>query len=171
MLVNQRSCWVKHCNYIQTHRRRRRHRRRRKPHHTAIGPDDMSDLEKALVFRQAKAWEKKDALFNPVPDEQQGYGQPDTVEVKRQTTPGERKQTARIVPDQAIQGLEWAMHYTVPQFMNKIVDGWKLREESNGGVLIFMYWSMVLQARALTHWNAVVNEHAKEANSRTFELW
>ena len=63
------------------------------------------------------------------------------------------------------------MHYTVPQFMNKIVDGWKLRKEPNGGVLIFMYWSMVLQARALTHWNAVVNEHAKEANSRTFELW
>ena len=123
-----------------------------------MGPDNMSDLEKALVFRQAKAWEKKDALFNPVPDERQGYRQPDTVEVKRQTTPGEREQTARIVPDQAIQGPEWGMHYTVPQFTDKIVTPWKLREDVDCGVLIFMYFSMVLQSRALTHWQAVVNE-------------
>ena len=66
----------------------------------------MADLENPSPFCQAKAWEKKDALNNPVPDDQQGFRQADTIEVRRLVPLGDREKIANIVPDSASQGIE-----------------------------------------------------------------
>ena len=92
----------------------------------------MADLEKPTPFYQAKSWEKKDTLNNSVPDDQQGFCQADTIEVRRLVPLGDREQIAKIVPDSANQGIEWSMQHTLPQPQDKIVTAWNIRGTDNG---------------------------------------
>ena len=110
----------------------------------------MADLEKPSPFCQAKAWERKDSLNNPVPDEQQGFCQADKIEVWRLVPLGEREQIAKIVPDQAKQGIEWSMQHTLPQLQDKIVTAWNVKA-TNNGALVFHCWAACLQSRAKTY--------------------
>ena len=84
----------------------------------------MADLEKPFSFHQAKALDEQDTLHNPVPDRRGGFRLPDTVMVELVVPEGERRQYAEIVPDQAKHGIEWPMHFTIPQFMNRVVNQW-----------------------------------------------
>ena len=86
---------------------------------------------------------KKDALNNPVPDEQQGFRQADTIEVRRLVPLGNREQIAKIVPDQANQGIAWSMHHTLPQLQDKIATAWNVRATDNEAS-IFHYWAACL---------------------------
>ena len=70
----------------------------------------MADLEKAFPFNQAKAWELQDALHNLIPSNTRGFRLPDTIKVERVVSDGERRVFAEVVLDQAIHGIEWAMH-------------------------------------------------------------
>ena len=99
----------------------------------------MVDLEKPSPFCYAKAWEKKDALNNPVPDEQQGFRQPDTSDVQRMVPRGEREHIAKVVPNSAWYGIERAMQKTLPQFPDKIILAWNIREAANNGTSGFTY--------------------------------
>ena len=131
----------------------------------------MADLEKPFPFHQAKAWEEQNALHNPVPDRHQGFCLLDTIKVERVVAEGERRQFAKIVPDQAKHGIEWPMHFTIPQFMNQVVNQWDVETSANNGRVVFRYFADCVTSKTKTIWNAVVNEHAKEDSDRTFENW
>ena len=132
----------------------------------------MADLKKPFPFRQAKGWEQQDALHNPVPDRRGGFRLPDTIRVERIVPEGERRQHADIVPDQAIHGIGWSIAYTIPQFMNRIVNQWEVKTSANNGRVVFHYFADCVTGKANTIWRtAVVNEHAKDEVSRTFETW
>ena len=131
----------------------------------------MTDLEKAFPFHKAKAWEEQDALHNPVPDRKGGFRLPDTIRMERVVPEEERRQFAKIVPDQAIHGIEWSMHYTISQFMNRIVNQWEVKTSANNSRVVFRYSTDCVTGKASTIWIAVVNEHAKDDASRTFESW
>ena len=131
----------------------------------------MADLEKPFSFHQAKALDEQDTLHNPVPDRRGGFRLPDTVMVELVVPEGERRQYAEIVPDQAKHGIERSMHYTIPQFMNRIVNQWDVKTSANNGRVVFRYFTDCVTGKATTIWNAIVNEHAKEDSDRTFENW
>ena len=81
----------------------------------------MADLEKPFPFHQAKAWKEQEALRNPVPDRKRGFRLPDTIKVDRVVAERQRRQFAGIIPDQAKHGIEWSMHFAIPQFMNTLL--------------------------------------------------
>jgi hypothetical protein len=113
---------------------------------------------------------KKDALNNPVLDFHQGFKKPDRVEVRRVVNIGERKQIAKIVPNQGVQSIEWSIVHTVPQFQNDIVNPWKLQTGSKQANM-FVYWLNVLQGRVTLLWKSVLREHTSDEASLTFINW
>ena len=132
----------------------------------------MEDLENLFPFNQAKAWEQQDALHNLNPDRRRGFRLPDTIRVERLVPEGERvHQFAEITPDQALHGIEWSMAHIIPQFMNRIVNQWEAKTSANNGRIIFRYFADCVTGKASTIWNAVVNEHARDDASKTFEIW
>ena len=92
----------------------------------------MSDFEKEVPLAMAKQWELTDALKNPIADSKKDFKQPDRAKVRRAAdVAGQRKQISKAVPGQALQGIEWPIVYTIPQFYSNIVQGWKLNTPTN----------------------------------------
>ena len=121
----------------------------------------MADLEKAFSFNQAKAWEPQDALHSPIPSNTRGFCLPNTIKIELVVGKGERRVFAEVVPNQAVYGIEWAMHHTIPQFIRQFVEPWEVKTSANNGRIVFNYWANCVAGKADTFWNAVVNEHAK----------
>jgi hypothetical protein len=132
----------------------------------------MSDFEKEVPLAMAKRWEQTDGLNNPVAVSNKGFKQPDRVNIRRPSEViGAREQTAKVVPDQAEQGIEWAIVYTIPQFVSSIVNGWKLNTTATLQKEIFTHFMKCLQGKATSLWKAVVAEHAPNPDLHDWELW
>ena len=101
----------------------------------------MADLEKPFPFHQANAREEQDALHNPVPDRQQRFRLPNTIKVERVVAEGQRRKFAEIVPDQAKHGIEWPIHFTIPQFMNQVENQWDVKTSANNCRIVFRYFT------------------------------
>jgi hypothetical protein len=132
----------------------------------------MSDFEKEVPLAMAKQWELTDALKNPIADSKKGFKQPDRVEVRRSAdVVGQRDQLAKVVPDQALQGIEWPIVHTIPQFQSNIIEGWKLTIPGANQAEIFKYFLHVLQGNATSLWKAVLREHAMDPATHTLVHW
>jgi hypothetical protein len=132
----------------------------------------MSDFEKAIPLAMAKQWDLTDGLKNPIADSKKGFKQPDRVKVRRAADiAGQREQIAKVVPDQALQGIEWPIVYTIPQFQSSIVDGWKLTAVDADQSEIFKFFLQVLQGKATSFWKAVMRDHASDPASHTHVHW
>ena len=72
----------------------------------------MSDFEKDCPLAMAKQWEHVNGLNNPVAVNNKGFKQPDRIDIRRAPEiVGGREQRAKVVPNQAEQGIEWAIVY------------------------------------------------------------
>ena len=107
----------------------------------------MSEVNKPFPFGSCYAWTKQDARGNAMFDASRGFKQPGTIYVKQVVTPGDRKCTTLIVPDQGIHGCEWAAIFTTPQFLTRIKDTWSIV-----GSELFDYYTKCLQGAALVTW-------------------
>ena len=81
--------------------------------------------------------------------------------MRRIVPQGEQEQYAEIVLDQDSLGIEWAMYHTIPQFMDRVVTAWQVEDLPDNGRVVVVYFTQCLSGRAVTHWKAVVDQHAK----------
>ena len=63
------------------------------------------------------------------------------------------------------------MHYTIPQFMDRIVHQWDVKTSVDSGRVVFHYFAQYVAGKSSTLWNAVVNEHAKTIDLKNFAKW
>ena len=132
----------------------------------------MSDFEKDCPLTMAKQWEHVDGLNNPVAVSNKGFKQPDRIDIRRAPKiVGGREQRAKVVPDQAEQGIEWAIVYTIPQFVNNCVTAWKLMQTPVVKRDIFRHFSECLQGKATSLWKALIAEHAPDLTLHSWDLW
>ena len=130
---------------------------------------DVSNTQ--IHFYQVKTWEKHDALNNLVLDIEQRFCQPQSVKVCQNAHQGTQDQIAEIVLDSGSHGIEWAMFYTIPKFMEHIFGPREIPQTNTGDTMLFVYFAQCMQGRAQTHRLIVVTQHANGGSAETFAKW
>ena len=62
------------------------------------------------------------------------------------------------------------MHYTLPQFMDRIVNQRGVQTSANNGRVVFHYFAQCLAGCSTTYWKSVVDQHAKREALKTYSL-
>ena len=94
----------------------------------------MSELIKESVFSAYVKWQRLDRLGRPV--HRSGFTQPDTLKINHTAGDG-REHTAYIVPDQGMNGPEWALYYTIPQYKENLLERFNLTNHT-----IFFFFNL-----------------------------
>ena len=83
----------------------------------------MSELIKQGVFSAYYKWQRLDWFGRTI--DWSGSTQPDTIKINHTADDG-RENSAYIVPDQGVNGPEWALYYTIPGFKDNILSRFTL---------------------------------------------
>ena len=119
----------------------------------------MSELIKESSFSAYYKWQRLDRLGRPV--NQTGFTQPDTLKINHTVSEG-REQSAYIVPDQGINGPEWALCYTIPGFKENLLTRFSLTNSA-----IYSTFAKCLQGKAKSTWEELMVDEFPDDTGRT----
>ena len=119
----------------------------------------MNKLIKAGVFSAYYKWQRTDRVGKPI--NCTGFTQPDTIKINHTTGDG-REHSAYIVPDQGVQGPEWALYYTIPGFKDNLLTRFTLMNHA-----IYSISTKCLQGKPQVVREELLNEEFPQETDQT----